>query len=541
MNGVFSNIKIQGISTAIPQNEESNENYEMILGKRRVKRQIKVTGVKNRRIVGKHQRASDLCYEAAIPLLKKLNWKPEEIEVLILVTQTPNYSIPSTAFFLQKRLGIPTNCMVFDINLGCSSFNAGVQVVSSLLQDCKKNAKGLLLLTDAAGSMLDPCEEINEDTITNRMLFGSAGAAVAIEKVDNSKIFYLNKSDGNGFEAIIERPGRTMNMNGGQVFDFAINEVSNDINWFRNEYGLNDENIDYYVFHQAQKLILDSIIEGCEIPPEKELRSVELYGNTSGASVPLSLCANRDKFTDKETINVLFSGFGVGLSWGIIYTEIETENVLPVLETDVHCEEDKLPGGVLKDKTILVTEADTSVGECVGRFVNSFSAECVLMGDNVVKLQDVCDDLYYPSCVMKTLSIVSVLEDFEKNIETVIFSHAEKNVKEIEELYQYCDQQEKDMCIILITTSNCCEEIMKLVDKLETQGSSETVRINVISYNSEEMDIHQMVGDGQQWVETFIKNGYPTKMKKQIQLGNSIRHLAGHYAKHISGSLIRIK
>lgn len=541
MNGAFNNIKIQGISTAIPKNEEANETYAGILGSRRVKRQMKITGVKKRRLVGRHQRASDLCYEAALPLLEKLKWDPQDIDVLILVTQSPNYSIPSTAFFLQKRLQIPKDCIAFDINLGCSSFNAGVHVVSALLQDCRKNAKGLLLLADSSGSMLNPCEEINDDTIANRMLFGSAGAAIAIEKVENHKLLYMNKSDGNGYEAIIGRPGRTMNMNGGKVFDFAINEVSKDINWFRNEYNLKDEDIDYYVFHQAQKLILDSIIDDCDIVPEKELRSVELYGNTSGASVPVSLCANREKYEKRDKIKVLFSGFGVGLSWGIIYTEIDTENILPVLETDAHCEEDKLPGGALKDQMILVSQGDSVLGECIGRFVNSCSAETIFMGDDEEKLQSICDDLYYQAYAEATKSIASLVDESEKEIDTVIFSHADKEIEQIEELYRFCHEKSRTMRIILITTKDSSDQVMCLMQKLEEEMMSQTVQINAISYVPDKMEIHQMTGDGQSWVEAFLEKGRPEEMKRQLQLGDTIRYLAGYYAKNVSGSLIRIE
>lgn len=127
-------------------------------------------------------------------------------------------------------------------------------------------------------------------------------------------------------------------MDGEGVFTFAINDVVRDINAFKSEWMLQENDIDYYVFHQAQKLILDSVAAGCGIDECKELRSLRDYGNTSGASVPLSLCVNRDKFADKKTIRTLTCGFGVGLSWSMAYAEIETKNILPLVVSDAKYE-----------------------------------------------------------------------------------------------------------------------------------------------------------------------------------------------------------
>ena len=305
MIGRFSNVKIQGMATAVPKIVEENNGYESILGKRRTKKQIKLTGVFKRHISGKEQRTSDLCYAAAVPLIEKLKWKKEEIKVLVYITQVPNYVIPSTAFFLQQRLGLSEDCVCFDINLGCSSFNVGVHVVSALLQSC-----------DIASQVLKPENNMTPDVIADRMIFGSAGAAIALEKVENHELDFMTRSDGKRFEAIIRHPKRNMQMDGNAVFEFAINDVSEDVRKFKKYFNLAEEDVDYYIFHQAQKLILDNIALDCEIPEGKELRSLEEYGNTSSASIPILLDElNRSGRLKRGTYLVL-AGFGAGLSYG---------------------------------------------------------------------------------------------------------------------------------------------------------------------------------------------------------------------------------
>ena len=192
MIGKFDNIKIQGMCAAVPEYVEDNLKFVNVIGKRRAKKQIKLTGVEERHVSGKHQRSSDLCFAATLPLLEKLNWKREEIKILIFISQGPNYNHPSTAFFLHKRLGLQKDCLVYDMNLGCSSFNVGVHTVSALLQTCELHSKALLLIGDTAGRLKNYDSNLTPDIIAHDMLFGSAGAAIAIEKVENHPLYFMN-------------------------------------------------------------------------------------------------------------------------------------------------------------------------------------------------------------------------------------------------------------------------------------------------------------------------------------------------------------
>lgn len=530
MIGKFDNIKIQGMCSAVPEYVEHNMSFANVIGKRRAKKQIKITGVEERHISGKHQRTSDLCYAATLPLLEKLQWKREEIKVLLFITQGPNYNHPSTAFFLHKRLGLGKDCLVYDLNLGCSSFNVGVHAVSALLQTCETHDKALLLIGDTAGVIRNPEASLKPDDIAHDMLFGSAGAAIAIEKVEQHPLYFMNMSDGNGYDAIIGYKGRPSQMDGAAVFSFAINDVSDGVIHFRKHFDISEDDIDHYIFHQAQDLILDNIIDACDIPAEKELRSLRHYGNTSGTSVPVTVCANREEIQKREKANLLLCGFGVGLSWGCIYTEIDTENILPIIETNEHYDEDKKPACGLHDKNILVLCADTEMGEWLSRFDNGRSAMVIMAGKDPEKLKEIQSDLFLDSdsFVMETIN--------KKTIHAVLEYCKEKGLpldgvvipaEVSSEILSYLSQelvsgygQELVSVVVLEAVSSVSElETHKQTMESKFKGSScrteeQSVRINGITYVDSEIDIVQITEDGKEWIELYLDRECPETMKK---------------------------
>lgn len=333
MIGVFNNISIEGIAAAVPSMIEENIAASAFLGERRCKKQIKLTGIKERRVSPLEQRMSDLCYVAAKELLNHLQWDLNEIKVMVVLTQNPDFVTPSTAFYLQKLLGLPQDSIVFDINMGCSAFNVGLQVISSLLQQFPCGTKALCMQGDLAFSSIK--DRISADDMSNMMLFGSGASVFAAQKKDSSeKLYYETYSIGNKYDAIICYQKGHVRMDGTAVFNFSTNYVVEKIKGFIQSAGIDDENIDYYVFHQAQKLILDSMRFELEFEDNKELRSLEKYGNTSGASVPISICANRETIKDKSTLRLFTCGFGVGLSCSMTYFTIASKNVLPIIFTD---------------------------------------------------------------------------------------------------------------------------------------------------------------------------------------------------------------
>ena len=233
-------IKVSGLAAAVSQEwtalESLSEDPKVI------KKFIKNTGVKGRYDAGIKQTTSDFCYAAAKEINKKKNICCEDIGVLVFVTQTPDYDLPATACVLQERLGLTTNCLAFDVNLGCSGFTCGVNIVASLLK--ASNAKyGLLLAGDTSAKELNPYIQ-NKTTHSSSWLFGDSGTATLLEKTedDGDRIRMISKTDGAGFKAIIspygnwrnpvppvgKRAGATMDDIG--VFNFATTEVPNLLN-----------------------------------------------------------------------------------------------------------------------------------------------------------------------------------------------------------------------------------------------------------------------------------------------------------------------
>ena len=333
-DGCIKNIKIAGIASAVPKNTIDNIAFAEQMGKKRNMRQIKLTGIKKRHICAKGQSASDFATYAADKLLNHLHWSREEIKILIFVTQQPDLSRPSTAMLIQKRLGLGINCTCFDVNMGCSGFTVGLQIIASMLSVV--GGKGLLLVGD--GRYVD--EDMHS---TSDLLFGDGGAATAIEVENGYNMVFNQKTDGYRVDTIMCRRNGGSQMDGNAVLMFSLNEVSDNIKNFRNQYGLTEDQIDYYVFHQGQKIILQGIANECNILWEKVLNSYENYGNTSSASIPISICENLQILKEKKQVNLLLSGFGIGLSWGCVYLNIDTENILPIFEFgDYYKDKDEL-------------------------------------------------------------------------------------------------------------------------------------------------------------------------------------------------------
>lgn len=313
MFGEYNNVMIRGIETVFPKKKVNNSEYEEQLGERKVSRQIKLTGIQACHVSDDTETTETMCVEAAERLLTRLYWSKEEIRGIILVTQTPSCVMPATAFRIQKSLGVGENCIAFDVNMGCSGYTTGLTIAGGLLSNLEPGSKILLMVGDTVTKCLD------ENDFQTRMMFGDAGTATGLEAVPENRLFYMQKSIGEGCDAIFMKDQNDyFHMDGMQVFRFTINEVLNYIKEFMEKARLTDDDVDYYVFHQAQKHIVDHVAEFCGIDESKLLISYEEYGNTSGASIPVTLTVNQEKLKEGKN-RVLMCGFGVGLSCGIVY------------------------------------------------------------------------------------------------------------------------------------------------------------------------------------------------------------------------------
>lgn len=327
----FNKIGIEGISACIPRKIVRNRECLELFGEQALKKSIKTTGVIERRIANENECASDYCYEAAVKLLEELKIDRNSIDILIFVSQTPDYRIPATSIVLQDRLGLSKSTAALDINLGCSGYVYGLSVAFAYsLQESINRV--LLLVGDTVSKFISHKDK------TTALLFGDGGTATLIGK--NSKFSnsyfslnsdgsknsalkikaggYRNPSSTGTLSPIIHENGNIRNdeqlfMDGTEIFNFTIREVPNDIKRLLEYSNTNIEDIDFIVYHQANKFITDYLTKKLKYPLNKVPYSLSKYGNTSGLSIPLTIVSEL-----KEKINnnkLILCGFGVGLSW----------------------------------------------------------------------------------------------------------------------------------------------------------------------------------------------------------------------------------
>jgi len=328
------NVSLKGIAACVPKEKLFTKDYAYF-NEAEKELFIKSVGIIERRVAPREVTTSDLCFVAAEKLIKELNWNKQEIDCLIFVSQSADYFLPATSIILQHRLGLGKHTMAFDVNLGCSGYIYGLQLLSNLISTAQIK-KGLLLVGDKSS-----LSTYIEDKSTYP-LFGDAGTATALEYDANSlPIFFNLQSDGSGEDAIkildggtrnevrpdtfeikeiepgIKRSRRHLQLNGVDIFNFALREVAPNINEILQYAGIEKNNIDYYIFHQANKLINESVRKKLKVlEKEKVPYSINMFGNTSSASIPLTIVSEIKKVLQQQHKKLVLSGFGVGYSWG---------------------------------------------------------------------------------------------------------------------------------------------------------------------------------------------------------------------------------
>lgn len=334
------NVKLSGLSACVPKQIEENKDLD-IFREEEAEKFMESTGVERRRIAKPGITTSDLCFHAAEQLLKDLNWQKEEIECLIFVSQTPDYILPATSCILQDRLKLSQNCYALDISLGCSGWVYGASVITSLLQNGNFK-KGLLLAGDICTTI---CNQKDKSTWP---LFGDAGTVTAFEFEEGNPGFKFQfGTDGSGNDAIIIPDGGFRNpfndqslveheieegiirnnlnaiLNGMDVFAFGISKGPQSVNKLSEYYQINKEEVDSFLFHQANLFMNEKIRKKLKLPIEKVPYSLKNFGNTSCSSIPLTLVTEWSKKLIEEKQQIIACAFGVGLSWGSVYFETE--------------------------------------------------------------------------------------------------------------------------------------------------------------------------------------------------------------------------
>ncbi|WP_323011604.1 ketoacyl-ACP synthase III [Castellaniella sp.] len=336
----LSNVRFAGMATCVPKQIVHNVHDAPPHLRSERERLVRNIGIETRRVCPTWQCFSDLAYDAAEKLLDELEWSRDEVGALIVVTQSPDYPVPATSIILQDRLGLAHSTMAFDINLGCSAYPFALQVLGSLISSGAIK-KGLILLGDRSSykhrdSLKDP-------------LFSDAGTATALEYQEGAPPMYFDlNSDGSGYKAIIVPVGGHRNpiqlehtlahkgedgfwrsdldliLDGPAILGFSTQRVPPAVEYLLEYSGVSKDEVDYFIFHQANRMINETIRKKLKLSEDKVPSSLREFGNTSGASLPVTVSVRlRDALaTGKKRL--LFCGFGVGLSWGSAIVDIES-------------------------------------------------------------------------------------------------------------------------------------------------------------------------------------------------------------------------
>jgi 3-oxoacyl-[acyl-carrier-protein] synthase-3 len=330
----IKNIAVKGVSACIPAVVEENSS---LTGIPDLEKLIKTIGVERRHIAKKGVSTSDLCFKAAEKLIEALNWDKNEIEGLIFVTQTPDFILPATSPILQDRLGLSTKCFTLDISLGCSGYIVGLSTLAGYMQNGTIK-KALLLVGDTISKT---CSVDDKSTYP---LFGDAGTATALEFSEGAGglKFHL-ESDGSGYKAIIINEGGyrshfsktslepqfiaegitrnnlQLTLDGMDVFSFGISKAPESVNALIDHFNIKKDDIDYFFFHQANLMLNERIRKKLQLPEDNVPYSLKNFGNTSSATIPLTMVTETAAALKSGENNLLACGFGVGLSWGSLF------------------------------------------------------------------------------------------------------------------------------------------------------------------------------------------------------------------------------
>lgn len=323
---------IKGISYYLPEKVMTNEELVQEFPEWSVDKVAKKVGVYSRHLAVEDETAGDMAEKAARKLFEEYGVSPKDIDFVLLCTQSSDYFLPSTACILQDRLGIPTSAGALDYNLGCSGCIYGLAMAKGLIAG--GIAKNVLLLTaETYNKYLHPSDK------SNRSIFGDGAAACLISTEGIAEIgdFCLG-TDGSGAKHLIVETGaarhkaatgkETMDddghvrredylyMDGSAIFNFTLDAVPAMMKEVLEKNKMEKDDVDYYVFHQANKFMLNTIRKVCVLPKDKFYVNLETTGNTVSSTVMIGLKQCLEAGTIHEGMKVMVAGFGVGLSWG---------------------------------------------------------------------------------------------------------------------------------------------------------------------------------------------------------------------------------
>lgn len=346
----FEGVGVVALAAAVPRTVIDNYRYTEHFPAGDVREIVDKIGVRERRFADDATTASDLCCAAAGQLLSDNRVARDEIDLLIFVSQTPDYRMPATSILLQHRLGLPRSTIAFDINLGCSGFLYGMAVAYSLMRGSGLR-KGLILDGETRSKVYSPRDR------KTAFLFGDAGAAALVERDAKfgASCFSLHsdgsrerliKIDAGGYrrpssaetvrERVVDEHGNIRSeeqgtMNGADVFTFVNREVPRDILALLERAGRDRDSFDYVVLHQANRFINSHLVRKLRLDPNRVPSTIEKFGNTSSVSLPLTIVSELHDRMDGHR-ELLMSAFGVGMTWASAIVPFEDCQISGIVE-----------------------------------------------------------------------------------------------------------------------------------------------------------------------------------------------------------------
>lgn len=338
------NVAIRGISACVPPKVEENISLPIYATKEEAEKVIATTGVERKHIVSDGITASDLCLQAAQKLIEELGWDKDSIDALCFVTQTPDYINQPNSFTIHDRLNLKEDCMCIDLYHGCPGWVMGLQTLSSLMQ--VGGAKRALLLD---GDCVTAHRYIYDSE--SLPLFGDCGTATALDFDSAASTMYFetgSRSKDGGSLIIqkgamrhpftleeykqhldmmqgIEKPDEST-MDGMSVFSFGITVPPKSIKRLCETAGIDLADVDKVVLHQANAFMIKKIVKKLKVvDAQKAPMSLKNYGNTTSASIPLTIVSQCGKEYSSKRMKTIGCGFGTGLAWATYY--FETENI----------------------------------------------------------------------------------------------------------------------------------------------------------------------------------------------------------------------
>ena len=348
-NWTIKNVALRGVTGTVPNHPVKTADFPFFT-KEESETFDATVGIKNRYIATDDICASDLCFDAAERLIAGLGWKKESIDVLLFTSVTGDYKTPPTSGILQDRLGLPQTTFVLDLPMGCCGCIYSLNVAGNLLSSGSAK-RAILLIGDTASRMGSPYDK------SRVPLFGDSGMAMAIEYDKQAKDIIIEFNTlGSGYQALmtphggyrypinketsfeyqdfgkgIIRSPKDALINGMDVFSFAITKPPISIRKMLEQQHLDKDNdVDYFLIHQANKLIVDRIVKKLKLPVDKVPYDLQEFGNLGGSSIPMLMTSSIAEQLSTKSLTLLCSAFGLGLTWGTMLLQTQPILVLPV-------------------------------------------------------------------------------------------------------------------------------------------------------------------------------------------------------------------